>query len=100
MKTWIFESKVEEYPNKEWITIHTRAPLCDSQGYYSHGLDKADGFPILTVALIKALEGVPGVREVSCQRHKIGIQRSMSYEWDEILRSIIPAFVSYCPATF
>lgn len=100
METWIFESKVEEYPNPEWLGIHTRAPLCPREGYYSSGLDKRENFSVLTNALIGALEELPGIREVSCQRHKIGIRRSMTYTWEQILASAIPAFVSYCPATF
>lgn len=100
MKTWIFDSKLEEYPNQEWIGIHTRAPLCSRTGYYSAGLDKKEDLPILTIALIEAIESLLGVREVSCQRHKIGIRRSMAYTWDQILAAAGPAFVSYCPATY
>ncbi len=103
MKPWIFDSKLEEYPNPEWLGIHTRAPLTVDPCAYYGSIDrepKKKGFTILTAALIKALKQIPGVIEVSCRKHRVSIQRSMSYSWDEILERATPIFVSYCPANY
>ena len=101
MIDWIFGSKIEEFLNEEWIGIHTRAPLTTNpKGYYSSGLsDNLDkNLTILTAALVRGLENLPGIKEVSCQRHRISIRRGMAYTWEELLEKMTPLFVSYLPA--
>ena len=110
MRNWIFESKLEEFPNQEWLGIHTRAPLTThllsrysstdrDKGYNIH-LNPGKGFTILTQALISGIEQIPGVLEVGCRRNMISIKRSMAYTWDELLEKMVPIFVSYCPTTY
>lgn len=100
-KPWVFNSKLETYPNPNYLGIHTRAPLCDVHQLYIEDRDpEKKGFSVLTSALIVGLEQISGVTKISLQRHRVSIQRSPLYSWDEILEKAVPIFVSYCPADY
>ena len=98
-KPWVCDSKLETYPNPDYLGIHTRTPLCAIRQYYGSCDEDPEkkGFPVLTTALILGLEQIPGVTEVSVRPYRVSIQRSPVYSWEEILAAAVPVFVSYCP---
>lgn len=100
-KSWVLGSKLETYPNPDYLGIHTRAPLCKKGQWYSdHYTEKLNEFPILTQALIQSLESVPGITEVQVRPYRVSLLRSQCYSWQEILEKALPFFVSYLPANY
>lgn len=97
MEAQMSENKIliEEVPNKAMRIYHTTARATPSAtvGYGDHGFmgHASSSAPAVTLALVAALEGSPGVSGGWLQGYKITVLKAELFTWDEVEPRVIEA---------
>ncbi len=95
---------IENHPNKNRLTLHSRCRLIEDNdgdewesGYISDDNREMDGVRPLTQAIVTQLRRVKGVKDVSIWPYETRIGKSPTYSWEEILPAVTKIFATYIP---